>query len=121
VVFASNFFEHLTSIDLDKTLIEIKRILKNNGRLIIIQPNYKYYKRNYFDDPTHKQIFTDISLAGYLERNGFVIEKREPRFMPATLKSRLPKTPFLVKIYLRSPVRPLACQFLIVARNNKKG
>ncbi|MEI6631166.1 MAG: radical SAM protein [bacterium] len=121
VVFASNFFEHLTGEDFDKTLLEIKRILRDDGRLIVIQPNYKYFAKRYFDDKTHKQIFTDVSFAEYLERQGFVIEKQLPKFMPATFKSRIPKNAFLVRMYLRLPFKPMAGQFLVVAKKVKEG
>ena len=39
-----------------------------------------------------------------------------PRFLPFSLKSRLPKSPYLVRLYLRLPLRPLAKQMLVVAR-----
>src|SRR3989344_3828855 len=42
VVFASNFFEHLSDDDMSKTISEIRRILKRGGKLIVIQPNFKY-------------------------------------------------------------------------------
>ncbi len=39
VVFASNLFEHLSDDELSKTVGEVKRILKKDGRLILMQPN----------------------------------------------------------------------------------
>ncbi|MDO8748123.1 MAG: cobalamin-dependent protein [Candidatus Omnitrophota bacterium] len=121
VVFASNFFEHLNEEDFYKVIGEVKRILKSGGKLIVIQPNFRYYRDKYFEDPTHRQIFTDISLADFLRQNGFEIEHRFPKFIPATLKSHLPKAAMLVKVYLRLPIKPFARQFLIVAKNVKKG
>lgn len=119
VVFASNFFEHLNKEEINIVLEEIKRVLKDNGKLIVIQPNFTYFGDNYFQDPTHKQIFTDVSFANLLQGKGFSIEKRVAKFIPATFKSRLPKNSYLVKLYLKLPVKPLAKQFLIVARNLK--
>lgn len=120
VVFASNFFEHLDEETLDIVFREIKRILKNNGLLIIIQPNYKYYKNKYFQDPTHKLIFSDLSMTQFLERKGFLVEKNIGKFLPGTFKSNLPTNSYLVKLYLASPIKPLAKQFLILARNINK-
>ena len=44
-----------------------------------------------------------------------MIEVR-PRFLPLTVKSRLPVWPFLIGAYLASPVKPLGKQMLLVAR-----
>jgi ubiquinone/menaquinone biosynthesis C-methylase UbiE len=40
VVFSSNLLEHLEFEDVQKTLREAKRILKETGRLILLQPNF---------------------------------------------------------------------------------
>jgi len=115
VVMASNLFEHLEKEELDKTILEVKRILKRRGKLMIIQPNYKYAKKDYFIDPTHKLVFTHNSMAGFLKKNGFRIIKVIPRFLPLTVKSRFPVIPFLIKLYLWLPFKPLGKQFLVVA------
>jgi hypothetical protein len=44
-----------------------------------------------------------------------VIEVR-PRFLPLTVKSRLPAWPILVWMYLNLPVKPLGKQMLLVAK-----
>jgi ubiquinone/menaquinone biosynthesis C-methylase UbiE len=75
VVFASNFFEHLHSSDFTKALAEARRVLKTGGKLIIIQPNFKYCWREYFDDYTHFQVFTHLSLRDILIGNKFSIDK----------------------------------------------
>jgi len=38
-----------------------------------------------------------------------------PRFLPLTMKSRLPRWRWAVALYLRLPVRPMAKQMLLVA------
>lgn len=116
VVFASNFFEHLTKNDLNLTIKEVRRVLKKNGILIAIQPNYKYCYKEYFDDYTHETVFSDASLCNFLENFGFKIEKCVPRFLPFSMKSRLPKLGFLIDAYLSLPYRPLAKQMLVVAK-----
>jgi hypothetical protein len=45
-----------------------------------------------------------------------VVEAVFPRFLPLTLKSRGAGLTFLVPWYLRSPVKPMAGQMLLVAR-----
>lgn len=115
-VFASNLLEHLTDDKLALTLSGVKAKLRAGGRFIAIQPNYTYCHRNYFDDYTHVRVFSHVSLADFLESQGFAVERVTPRFLPFSMKSRLPKWPFLVWLYLRSPWRPFAKQMLVVAR-----
>ena len=57
----------------------------------------------------------DAAFADFLQALGWAIVHREGRFLPFTMKSRLPKWSWLVDLYLALPVRPLAGQFLIVA------
>jgi SAM-dependent methyltransferase len=115
-VFASNLLEHLTREETEKTLGEVLRVLKPGGRLLLLQPNFRTAYRTYFDDFTHVQIFTHVSLADLLAARGFLVEEVRPRFLPFTLKSRWPAWPWLVALYLRLPFRPLARQMLVVAR-----
>jgi ubiquinone/menaquinone biosynthesis C-methylase UbiE len=99
-----------------RTLTEIKRVLKTNGKLIIIQPNFKYCAREYFDDYTHLQIFTHIGVTDLLIGLGFSIVDVKPRFLPFSMKSNLPKYTWLVRLYLLSPFKPFAGQMLVVAK-----
>ena len=115
-VFASNLLEHLTRRAVAGTISEAHRVLKPSGCFIVIQPNFRYCYREYFDDYTHLQIFTHVGLADLLSSNGFGIERVEPRFLPFSFKSRLPKWPWMVRLYMRLPVRPLAKQMLIIGR-----
>jgi ubiquinone/menaquinone biosynthesis C-methylase UbiE len=116
VVFASNVLEHLTRADATAFLEEALRILKPGGRLLLLQPNFKYCARHYFDDYTHVQIFTHVGLADLLSSMGFELVDVKPRFLPLTMKSRIPKSALLVRAYLHSPIKPLGAQMLIVAR-----
>jgi ubiquinone/menaquinone biosynthesis C-methylase UbiE len=116
IVFASNLFEHLPLTDLELTLREVWRVLKPGGKLLVIQPNFRYCYRDYFDDYTHVMIYTDRSLADVIAAAGLEPVRVLPRFMPFSMKSRLPAAPPLVWLYLRSPVKPFAGQMLIVAR-----
>jgi len=117
VLFASNILEHLLREETIQTLSEIRRVLKKNGKLIIIQPNFKYCFRDYFDDYTHVQVFTHVGLSDLIVASGFSILDLKPRFLPFSMKSNLPKVPWLVRLYLKSPFKPFAGQMLIVAKN----
>lgn len=117
VVFASNLFEHLTREQFEATVREARRVLAPGGRLIALQPNYRHCAREYFDDYTHVTVFTDWSLARWLEALGFRVTKMVPRFMPGDFRSSRPKWPWLVRAYLALPtwLRPLAQQMYCVA------
>jgi SAM-dependent methyltransferase len=115
LVFASNFLEHLSEPEIAILLPNVQRVLRRGGRLILIQPNYRRCAAHYFDDPTHQTIFHDQNIASYLEPHGLRIVKLVPGQLPFSMKSRLPKWPILTRLYLRSPVRPLAKQMYVVA------
>lgn len=114
-VFASNLLEHLTREQVAATLREVRRVLKPAGRFLLLQPNFRYCPTEYFDDYTHRLVFTHVSLTDVVAAAGFRIERVEPRFLPLTFKSRWPARSWLVALYLRSPYRPFAKQMLVVA------
>ena len=120
VVFASNLFEHLTREEFSAALQEIRRVLRPGGRLVIVQPNFKYCAPDYFDDYTHLQVFTHLSMSDRLTADGFQIQRIEPRFLPFSMKSRLPKSSTLVWLYLRSPFKPFGAQMLVIAQRARK-
>jgi SAM-dependent methyltransferase len=116
VIFASNLFEHFNDQELDLLVKNIKVKLKPNGRLILIQPNIFYAYREYWDDYTHKKAFSHVSLNDFLISYNFDVVHTKKQFIPFSLKSRLPKSYFLTKMYLRSPIKPMAKQMLFVAQ-----
>ena len=105
VVFASNFFEHLpTKDDLVNTLVEIKRILKRGGILIILMPNIRYVGTSYWDFLDHQLPLTDKSMTEALELTEFKIIEHKSRFLPYSTKGKLPKSPIFVSLYLKMPL-----------------
>ena len=118
-VFASNLFEHITQDEFASVLQQLRRALVPNGTLNILQPNYYYAYREYFDDYTHRTVFTHVSIADFLAANGFTVFESYPRFLPLTVKSRLPVSSLLIRLYLLSPWKPLGKQMFIRARVNK--
>ena len=118
VVFASNFLEHLSLTECQSLLKIILKVLNKNGILILMQPNYRFAYKNYWDDFTHKTAFSHTSLTELLIFEGFEIRKCYRKFMPLTLNSRLSFLSFLVPIYLYLPIKPMAKQMLIIAKKS---
>lgn len=114
--FASNLFEHLTQQEFAETLSSLRGKLSPDGSLTILQPNYRYACREYFDDYTHVSIYSHVSICDFLAANGFEPLEVHPRFLPLTVKSRLPAWSPLIGLYLASPVKPLGKQMLVRAR-----
>ena len=115
-VFASNLFEHMPQASFAHVLGTLRRKLRTGGTLNILQPNYRFCYDEYFDDYTHVTVYSDRSICDFLRTHGFDVIQCEPRFLPLTVKSRLPVLPWLVRLYLSSPVKPLGKQMLIRAR-----
>jgi SAM-dependent methyltransferase len=115
-VFANNLVEHLSKDDFQKMLRQLHRKLASDGRVALLQPNFRYASREYFDDYTHVTIYSHVSLCDFLRAHGFQIVECYPRFLPLTIKSRLKVWSLLIWAYLHSPVKPFGKQMLIVAR-----
>ncbi len=119
--FASNLFEHLTQIEIASALEQLGTKLKPSGSLCILQPNYRYAYREYFDDYTHVTIFSDVSLCDFLAAHRFKVVEAHPAFLPLTVKSRMPVHPWLISLYLNSPLKPFAKQMLVRATPSPTG
>jgi len=117
VILASNLLEHFAPDVASHLVADVFAHLQTKGRFIIIQPNFRYAYRSYFDDYTHRSIFTDASLPNLMRAHGFHIERVEPKFMPYSLReSRLPIRPWLIRAYLHSPFKPFAGQMLVIGQ-----
>ena len=103
VVFVSNFFEHLASKEELLTVLDgMYGVLRPGGTLLVIQPNFRFSYREYFDFLDHSLALTDRSLGEALRLAGFRIDELIPRFLPYTTKGR-PSSPLLLRIYLSLP------------------
>lgn len=102
-VFISNFFEHITREEIIKTIQEIKRILKKNGTVIILQPNIRFCNRDYWMFFDHITPIDDRALIEIFEVYGFKNTLRIEKFLPFTTKSKLPQSDIFIKIYLKLP------------------
>lgn len=117
VVLASNLLEHFVPDVAAEVVREVARLLRPAGRVILIQPNFRYAWRRYFDDYTHRSIFTDVSLPALLRAEGFRVIDVKPRFLPYSMQGvRVPIAAWLVKAYLMSPFKPAAGQMLVIAQ-----
>jgi SAM-dependent methyltransferase len=116
VVLASNVLEHFEPDTASSVIGDMHTVLKPGGRLLIVQPNFRYAYRSYFDDYTHRSVFTDVSLPNLLRSRGFGIEMVEPKFLPYSMRDVHRTIPaWLVRAYLASPVKPRAGQMLVIA------
>jgi SAM-dependent methyltransferase len=83
-MFATEIFEHLDSRTLIQGLAEIKRVLKENGKIIVTVPYNEDFKQNVILCPKchaefhrwgHTRIFTKEQAGNLLLENGFKIIK----------------------------------------------
>lgn len=103
-VFMGCFLEHLPSKSaIVQVLQQIKKVLRENGKLIILNPNIRFSTSEYWDYFDHLTAVSDRSVVEVLEALGYRIDVCIPRFVPNTVKDSLPKSPFLVKLYLKLP------------------
>ena len=117
VVLASNFLEHFEPSVAERIVTDVFGLLRPKGRFILIQPNFRHAWRRYFDDYTHRAVFTDVSLCGLLRSVGFDIELSRGKFLPYSMRDRgFLVAPWLIRAYLYSPIKPLAGQMLVVGR-----
>lgn len=118
-VLASNVFEHLAGPEaLLQALREIRRVLRPDGRLLVLGPNWRYAYREYWDFLDHRLALSHVTLAEALGVAGFEVELMKPRFLPYTTKGNRLASPALLSLYLRLPfLHPLlGKQMFAVAR-----
>jgi len=119
LAFSSNFLEHLP----DKTsvsfcLSEARRVLKPNGKLLLLGPNIRFCSDVYWDFFDHLIPLSDRSVMEALKIQGFEILSNVPRFLPFTMSDSAPPHPLFVKLYLKLPWvwHILGAQFFVVSR-----
>lgn len=103
VIFASNIFEHLNQKkEVTKTLRQIRRVLKEEGKLLILQPNIRYAYKEYWDFFDHNIPLSHVSMLEALAEAGFEATELRPKFLPYSTKNHPPFSAFLLRFYLRS-------------------
>src|SRR5215467_1679574 len=68
------------------------------------RPGIEMNYREYFDDYTHVAVYSDRSLAHFLSVNGFEVKEYHARFLPLTIKPRIPVSAVLIRLYLALPI-----------------
>jgi hypothetical protein len=96
-------------------LKQLRTKLNHGGTLNILQPNYRFAYREYFDDYTHVTVYSDRSLSEFITSHGYRVIDCQPRFLPLTVKSSLPVWPILLQLYLAIPFKPMGKQMLVRA------
>ena len=121
-IVVSNVFEHLPDRQyLYACLAECHRVLKPGGKIIVMQPNIRVVKERFYDYSDHSLPLTEKGMAESLASNQFALEEVRTRFLPYTTKSRYPKWPSLVRLYLNCPPAHwlLGGQMFIVGRKGQ--
>jgi SAM-dependent methyltransferase len=101
VVFMSNYLEHLDSAEsVIEQLRVASQLLRVDGRVVILQPNIKLVGAAYWDFIDHRVPLTEESLVEAASFAGFERIEVIGRFLPYSVKGRLPASPILVRAYL---------------------
>lgn len=100
-IFMSNYLEHLPSSDAVVQQLQIAyELLRDGGRIVILQPNIRLVGHAYWDFIDHKTALTEKSLREAADLAGFRPHTEITRFLPYTSKSAFPKSPKIVRMYL---------------------
>ena len=124
VLFMSNFLEHLSSKqEVIDCLANANQLLKNVGRIILIQPNINLVKEKYWDFIDHTVPLNKGSIEEALAITGFQKGETVEKFLPYNTKINLPMPNILLKFYLTLPsiIRPFAGQSFFMATKSKHG
>lgn len=103
-IFISNFFEHISREDIIITVKEAKRVLTKGGQVLVFQPNIRFLQKDYWMFYDHITPIDDRALEEVFGAYGLNMIHKIERFFPYTLKSRLPKSKLLVRLYLKFPI-----------------
>jgi hypothetical protein len=93
--------------------------MTKGGRIAIMEPNFEYAYKNYFDIADHTVNLSELGVAVHLYGADFKVINILPKFLPLSFKSGgiLPVSSTTVETYLKLPLawKILGKQFLIIA------
>ncbi|MDB4037929.1 class I SAM-dependent methyltransferase [Candidatus Thioglobus sp.] len=85
IVYSKSFIEHLSQPE--KYFAEAYRVLKPEGLLLTLTPDWESQFKKFYDDPTHIRPFTIVSLRDIQAMSGFKnINVKKIRQLPLTWK-----------------------------------
>lgn len=106
-VIGISVIEHLSKKDGILFLHEAKRILKPNGYIFLVTPNFNsplrfLLKEKWFgfSDPTHKTFYTQQTLSKRLRENGFIQIQLWFQIPKNSIYNPIIKTPFPLKQFI---------------------
>ena len=102
----NSVIEHLN--DVTNLFKEIYRVLKPQGKFILITPNFYYDYKNFYDDPTHVNPFTIEKLNSTLLLNNF----KKIKILPWVVKKGI--------LFWKIPCNFFFARYFLVARNDSK-
>lgn len=103
-VFISNVLEHLDRKAIRKTILEMHRVLKDRGEVIVLQPNIRFLTKDYWMFFDHITPIDDRALVEIFSAHEFKVKKIILKFLPFTTKSHFPINSLLINIYLKFPI-----------------
>ena len=71
IIFFKMGIEHLTLPEISFCLSEAKRVLKPNGKLVILTPDWRWTYKMFYEEYTHQTPFMETSLNTALKMSGF--------------------------------------------------
>lgn len=105
IVFLSNYLEHLLSKNEVVQQLRVARgLLRQGGRVIVLQPNVRLVGGRYWDFIDHHVALTERSVVEAAQLAGFRTDHLLTRFLPYSTLGRLPQHRLLVRAYLRTPI-----------------
>lgn len=123
--FMSNFLEHISKDAISRLLKTEYSLLESGGEVWILTPNIRYVGGKYWDFYDHITPITEKALMEEAELIGYKVKTCIPKFLPYTTKSRLPKAPWIVHLYLQ--LMPLSGRlfgeqsFLVLSKEDRTG
>ena len=100
--------EHIESKELDKLMIEFKRVCKNNGKMFISTPKTETGRSS---DPNHINNFTNKTLVTFLEKH---FKNNYGVYSTITIDEGLTQN-----LVLTNETHDMACSFILFITNEK--
>jgi len=101
IFWMGSFLEHISKDNIRDLFQMEYKLLEPGGELWILTPNIKYTGGQYWDFFDHITPLTEKALMEVGMECGYRVKKCITKFLPYTVKSRMPTASWLVKLYLK--------------------